>query len=132
MGNGDAPSQKGAEHLRRMPVVAAMAKTWNLDRAEEFWTKLRMIVMIPKLLLFRKLHKWLLTHKVGAVKDASEGASNREMYLKCLLAWNTWRTDETEERYQPIWKPPRFNKLLDFFWSWDSPPRPSLFLVRSI
>jgi len=27
-------------------------------------------------------------------------ASNREMYLKCLLAWNTWRTDETEERYQ--------------------------------
>lgn len=89
-------NKKGAEHLRRMPVVAAMARTWtrDADEALEFWTKLRDDCDDPKDSPIRRLYKFLLTRKIGAVKDASESVSNREVFVRCLLAWNEARGEE--------------------------------------
>lgn len=86
-------NKKGAEHLRRMPVVSAMARSWmkDPDAAVEFWTKLRDDCDDPREGPVRTLYRWLLKKKIGAVKDASESVSNREVFVRCLLAWNEFR-----------------------------------------
>lgn len=100
-------NKKGAEHLRRMSVIAAMARTWfkDPDAAEEFWTKLRDDCDDPKAAPTRKLYRYLLTHKVGAVKDASESVSDLELFIRCLLAWNAWR-GQAEAAFKPDMEPP--------------------------
>lgn len=88
--------QKEAKHLKRMPVVAAMARTWKVDEtaATEFWTKIRDDSDDDKNAPTRVLYRWLLKHKIGAVRNTSDAVSDREAYLVCLLAWNAWRQEQ--------------------------------------
>lgn len=94
--NGLLADQKEAKHLKRMPVVAAMARTWktDADAATEFWTKIRDDCDDNKNAPTRVLYRWLLKHKIGAVRNTADAVSDREAYVVCLLAWNAWRADE--------------------------------------
>ena len=86
-------NKKGAAHLLRMPVFAALAQTWlkHPAKAEEFWLMLRDDCDEPAKSPIRKLYKYLLTHKLGPAREGLESANNRAMYLHCLLTWNAWK-----------------------------------------
>lgn len=103
--------EKKCFHMHRVPVVAAMARTWFKAKgpATEFWTKIRDdsddILGSPT----RKLHRWLLTHTLSSNSDKStkEKATQREMMVRCLHYWNGWRKNTpTDGRYFPNAKIP--------------------------
>jgi hypothetical protein len=88
-----------ALHLSRSPVVACMFDTWSKCRrdANEFWLAVKDGSGSNHKSPDRVLHKYLLT--VGVFKPGATGvrkrklATPREMYVKCLHAWNAWRRD---------------------------------------
>ena len=93
---GQYPTTKMG-HLRRVAVVAAMARTWFKSKtaATEFWTKLRDDCDDPVKSPPRLLYRWLLTHGLGVSnRGKRENAERREMFVKCLIAWNAWRKNE--------------------------------------
>lgn len=82
--------------LLRVPTVSAMLGTWNRDRgrADTFWTAVRSETGETPSLPDRKLAKYL--QSVECMKTNSMGQSGyREIYVKCLHAWNAWRKGET-------------------------------------
>lgn len=89
---------KGTKHIQRMPVVAAMFKTWKTDSeaAADFWSRVGDDSNEEKGSVVRTLAQWLLKHKIGAVKATSESVSAREAYCRCILAWNAWREKEDQ------------------------------------
>ena len=95
--------EKNIDHMRRVPVIAAMYRTWQSDLpdATEFWTMVRDDCDLPKDSGVRKLFRFLKDHGIGAAgKDSSAKVADREMYIKCLLAWNSWRNGEETVRLQ--------------------------------
>lgn len=93
-----------SKHLQRQPVAAAMMGTWmkNHKAATEFWEAVRDETGVTPDTPDRKLARYLLTTGV----DSGSGARRlrpvtpREMYAKCLTAWNAWRKNEpTNLRY---------------------------------
>ncbi len=91
---GSNPKEK-FDHVMRMSVVAAMYKTWKVDKKDAaiFWEMTRDDcdgeVGFPP----RRLHKWLLTKSIrsGTKKDR---VSDLEVLGNCLLAWNAWREEQ--------------------------------------
>lgn len=89
------------QHLNRQSVVAAMFKTWDRDKdaALKFWLEVRDESGATPEIPTRKLAKWLLLTTIKS-KGASlretttEKATTREMFVKCLHAWNAWRKGE--------------------------------------
>lgn len=85
------------DHMRRVPVIAAMARTYFRDphRANEFWGLVRDDMDGGKGHPIRKLRNFLLTYGIGAPSGEKKVVSDREMYVKCLLAWNSYAAGET-------------------------------------
>ncbi|MFN9370128.1 MAG: hypothetical protein ACK6CT_15415 [Planctomycetia bacterium] len=90
--------------LWRGPVVAAMHACYQKSRrdASEFWLAVRDGTGATPKTPDRVLHRFLLSKTVnyggGATsKNASAIAAPREMYVKCLHAWNAWRRGATTD-----------------------------------
>jgi hypothetical protein len=96
-----------SRHLWRGPVVAAMYDTFKKSRkaSSEFWMAVRDGTGTTPKKPDRVLHRFLLTKTVNhggmatGGKSSSRGTmcSAREMYVKCLHAWNAWRRDTTTD-----------------------------------
>lgn len=73
--------------LKRGPAVAAMITTFWKDEkgAHEFWSGVAFGEMLEKNDARLKLRTYLIGSGLGA------SGSRREMYAKCITAWNAWR-----------------------------------------
>ena len=99
-----------SKHLHRSAVVAALFGSWQKDKeaAADFWCAVRdgtSTVGKPD----RKLNQYLLTTILGRKSFGSESkvASEREMFVRCIHAWNAWRRGEKSDlRYYPEAKVP--------------------------
>lgn len=96
-----------AKHLARQAPTAAIFVTWQKNKADalSFWTAVRDETGEKPDFPDRKLAKYLLNTASdkgmgGRYKVSSRVAVPREMYAKCMHAWNSWRSGEdTDLRY---------------------------------
>lgn len=101
--------QSDIKHMMRSPVIAAMIVTFrkcNAD-AEAFWELVRdgenLIAKNPAF----KLRNYLLSTSISLgrgvnANSLNASASVKEIFSKCITAWNAYRTDgETSLRYYP-------------------------------
>lgn len=96
------PNQENGfgKHIRRQPVIGAMFNTWNKCRkdATEFWSLVRDDSGPSPSSPERRLTRYLLEVGVrsgNGARSRVRTATTREMYSKCVHAWNAWRIDET-------------------------------------
>lgn len=97
---------KANKRLRRAPVVWAMYATFRKSRkaATEFWTAVRDETGTSPNMPDRKISRWLMEN---AVDSTGRRAGANEMYARCVIAWNAWRTDgKTNLAYHPDAKLP--------------------------
>jgi hypothetical protein len=87
-------------HLWRSPVVAAMYSSFTKSKkaAREFWLAVRDGTGRTPKCPDRVLNKFLLTRSVINVhvkrgKRSATMCPPREMFVKCIHAWNAWRRD---------------------------------------
>jgi hypothetical protein len=100
-------NNESSRHLWRGPVVASMYDTFRKSRkaSGEFWMAVRDGTGATPKTPDRVLHRFLLTKVVShggmsaGPRSASKGSlcGAREMYVKCLHAWNAWRRDTTTD-----------------------------------
>ncbi len=91
------PSRQKCQHLLRQPVVAAIFATWEktVPAALEFWRAVRDDSGAHPTMPDRKLSRYLLTTSMQGGHDRrGKSAGPREIYVKCLHAWNAWRKNE--------------------------------------
>ena len=101
-----ASDSKVNKRLRRSPVVWAMYATFKKSRkdATEFWTAVRDETGTYPTLPDRKISRWLMEN---AVDSTGRRAGAKEMYARCVIAWNAWRTQtKTNLSYYPDAKLP--------------------------
>lgn len=89
-----------AKHMNRSPVVAAMMATFkkNKSEAEVFWTAVRDGDMLKKTDPAFKLRDFLMNNSVGfgaGARSSKETVSAREMFGRCIIAWNAYRSGGT-------------------------------------
>jgi hypothetical protein len=99
-------SAKAHKRMRRTAVVQAMYATFRKSRkdATEFWTIVRDETGTSPSSPDRKLSRWLMEH---AADSAGRRAGLNEVYARCVIAWNAWRTDSTSNlAYHPDAKLP--------------------------
>lgn len=97
-------NNESTRHLWRSPVVAAMHSTFQKSRkaSREFWLAVKDGTGETPRSPDRVLNKFLLTRTV-VMNNAARGARSssvcppREMYVKCLHAWNAWRRETTTD-----------------------------------
>lgn len=93
------------KHLWRAPVVSAMHATFHKSKrdANEFWLAVRDGTGETPKKPDRVLNKFLLTRTVARdgsshrKRSAGSLCPPREMFVKCLHAWNAWRRDATTD-----------------------------------
>lgn len=100
-------NNESSRHLWRGPVVASMYDTFRKSRkaSSEFWMAVRDGTGATPKTPDRVLHRFLLTKVVshGGMSAGSRASSKgslcgaREMYVKCLHAWNAWRKSTTTD-----------------------------------
>jgi len=98
-------NNEDTKHLWRSPVVAAMYLSWQKSRkgANEFWLAVRDGTGATPKTPDRVLNKFLLSRTVNngsqrtPIRRSSVLCPPREMYVKCLHAWNAWRRDTTTD-----------------------------------
>lgn len=96
-------STRQTQHMRRGAVVAAMFLTWSRSRraACEFWQAVRDESGAHQKMPDRVLARYLLTKTVKNGSTNSRVTSGvavpREMFVKCIHAWNAWRKDTTTD-----------------------------------
>ena len=105
---GDKRARRMA--LERIGVAAAMIATYRKSRAAatEFWIAVRDETGSTPGLPDRKLAKFLSTiavDKAGSRAKKVQVAGTREIYVKCLHAWNAWRCGETSNLNYFVDKP---------------------------
>lgn len=90
--------------LWRSPVVAAMFASYQKSRrdANEFWLAVRDGTGETPKTPDRVLHRFLLSRVVNqgrghTARKARDLCAPREMYVKCLHAWNAWRKHTTTD-----------------------------------
>lgn len=91
-------------HLRRSPVTGAMYETWLKSQADakKFWHLVASGEGANPSDPDRKLQKYLLSISIamGGGARNTRTASQREVYSRCITAWNAWRKGEkTEMKY---------------------------------
>jgi hypothetical protein len=93
-----------SRHIKRSPVVSAMYDTWRKSHraATDFWSAVRDHSGESPSLPDRKIGKYLLTRTVntgngGRKNMGGSACTPREMYVKCLHAWNAWRRNTTTD-----------------------------------
>lgn len=90
--------EKGNKPIRRAPVVGAMFRTWKKSKqaATEFWTAVRDESGSKPDCADRKLAKFLVTSRLTTKPTSTaKPASQRETFVKCIHAWNAWRSGES-------------------------------------
>lgn len=96
-------------HLLRSPVVAAMIQTWTKSKgdAELFWSAVRDGDMLksgePAFVLRDFLMRSSVAIGCGSRNNKTEQVGQREMYARCLVAWNAFRAKETRTTLR--WNP---------------------------
>lgn len=104
--------QGDSRHIQRGAVAAAVFVTWRKMQADakDFWEAVRDGSGTPHNSPDRKLNKLLLSSSVlhaSGVNTGKKALVHREMYVKCLHAWNAWRKDaDTDMKYFPSAKTP--------------------------
>ena len=99
--------RRTARFINRVPVAAAMLQTWKKAKGDssEFWRSVRDETGGSPGTPDRKLARYLALVGVGSGGRGSQKAkvaSPREIYVKCLHAWNAWRRNEsTDLNYYP-------------------------------
>lgn len=84
--------------IGRAPVVQAMLATYRRHKAEsdEFWWAVRQESAPKTEDPSRALARYLVRVVTGGRGVPNRRiVTNREVYVKCLHAWNAWRNDET-------------------------------------
>jgi hypothetical protein len=103
-------SRKEFKFLRRGSVVAAMFKSFSRSHraASDFWEEVREASNPDTKSPSRVLNRYLLTTVVGSQRKSSKGADSVDndtlhaMYVRCLHAWNAYRTSTTTTlKYYP-------------------------------
>lgn len=95
------------KHLKRGAVCAAMFATFqkSMPQATKFWAEVRDETAPTPEEPSRKLAKYLVVNfsAVGASnRKPGWRVADREVYVKCLHAWNAWRKGETTNlNYHP-------------------------------
>lgn len=96
--------------IRRAAVIGAMYKTWQKAKADatEFWRAVRDETGAKPDVPDRKLAKFLSQSRISSRQQIkAKAVSSREMYVKCIHAWNAWRNGEpTNLNYYPTSKTP--------------------------
>jgi hypothetical protein len=95
-------NNENTRHMWRSPVCAAMYATFQKSRkaASEFWLAVRDGTGSTPKTPDRVLHRFLLSKSVKGSNPAGRSSTlvgPREMYVKCLHAWNAWRRDTTTD-----------------------------------
>ncbi len=89
---------KDCAHMKRRAVIAAMMNTAekNREAARKFWTDIR-DGEVKKTDPSRTLRDFLLGYSVdhGRGSQYSKKATEKEVYRKCLVAWNAFRKNTT-------------------------------------
>lgn len=100
-----------SSHIRRAATVAAMFRTWRKAprEAAEFWEFVRDGSGADHKAPDRRLYKYLL--ETGLCRVSHGGtrriATDHELYVKSLHAWNAWRRGEpTNMKYHAAAKTP--------------------------
>jgi hypothetical protein len=109
---GPGASRRDVKHIQRAACVGAMMGCWLKAKgpAEEFWKAVRDETGKTPTTPDRKLARYLSTtgmtdHRGAKLKQATA----REMYVKCIHAWNAWRRQEsTNLNYHPEKDVPSF------------------------
>jgi hypothetical protein len=104
LGENGSGGRHSCKHLQRSSVVAAMFACWDKAKgpATLFWEAVRDETGSTPVAPDRKLAHYLLTTFVnlGSGAGRPRKADGREIYAKCLHAWNAWRKGEkTDLRY---------------------------------
>lgn len=99
---GNSGNREASRLLWRSSVVAAMHASYQKSRrdANEFWLAVRDGTGATPKTPDRVLNRFLLGKAVVGSKTtrrASGLVSPREMFVKCLHAWNAWRRDTTTD-----------------------------------
>lgn len=81
------------QHLKRKAVIAAMYGCYEKSKlaATHFWAAVRDEDGASPGCPDRMLGRWLLTSTLSAKQTRAPKATDREVYVKCLHAWNAWR-----------------------------------------
>ena len=90
------------KHLRRSPVIAAMIVTFRKCSAdaETFWGEVRDGENLKSSSPTLKLRNYLLSTNTAFGRGVNapslnKAASTREMYCKCIIAWNAYRRGDS-------------------------------------
>ena len=99
---GNSGNREASRLLWRSSVVAAMHASYQKSRrdANEFWLAVRDGTGSTPKAPDRVLNRFLLSKSVlgSTTSRRSSGlVSPREMYVKCLHAWNAWRRETTTD-----------------------------------
>lgn len=104
-----AATDSDTKHLRRSPVIAAMIVTFKkcAADAEVFWEQVRDGDNLPASSPALRLRNYLLSTSISFgrgvnAESLNASASVKEMYAKCLVAWNAYRSGGTTQlKYFP-------------------------------
>jgi hypothetical protein len=106
--NNIVKDSRSSRHLMRSPVVRAMMETYDKDwqSAKIFWEDVRDGAELkkndPALLLKNYLQMAAISARNVKSAYRQESVTAREMYVKCLHAWNASRSGtKTNLRYLP-------------------------------
>lgn len=92
---------KSRKHVFRGPVVAAMFDTYRKypNASYDFWNCIATDMALPE-----TVERWLYKYLCDSTIQGGTGkvVLPREMYVVCLLAWNTWRKGQVRV---PAYKP---------------------------
>lgn len=99
---GNSGNREASRLLWRSSVVAAMHASYQKSRrdANEFWLAVRDGTGATPKTPDRVLNRFLLGKAVVGSKTTRRSSglvSPREMFVKCLHAWNAWRRDTTTD-----------------------------------
>jgi len=97
----------GFKFMKKGAVVAAIFETYKIseDFSRRFWTAVRDATGISPDLPDRQLNNFLLTATLNSganILTNKSAATRREIFAKCIIAWNAYRKEEvTRLRYSP-------------------------------
>lgn len=102
---------RGFDHIKRGPVFAVMFRTFEKSKSDskKFWEEVRDETGADPEMPTRVLAKWLRGVSVRGTngrgllgKVKKDTTLPRDMFVKCIHAWNAWRTNSaTDLKYYP-------------------------------
>ncbi len=87
------PFERNSKYMR-MPIIATVMKTFQVDEklAREFWMPVFSGVGFEPNSPKKQLYDWL---NFGETKSTKSNQIAKEIYTRCIRAWNAWRTGKS-------------------------------------